>query len=94
MIYNLTKDGFDVQVKDGVYVFTSPNCFTCKDHVENFQKYLSNFYVLPTTEDIEFFESIGIKLVPTTRVYKNDKVVCSVEGMVFDKQFDEIRRFL
>ena len=93
-MFNLTKDGFEAQKKDGVYVFTSPNCFTCKDHVENFQKYLSDFYVLPTSEDIDFFESIGIKLTPTTRVYKNNNLVHSVEGMIFDKQFEELRKHL
>ncbi len=94
MIYKLTKDGFEAQRKDGVYVFSSPNCFTCRDHVENFQKYMSGFFVVDTSEDLEFYESIGIKIAPTTRVYKRDELKHTVEGMVFEKQFKELKEHI
>lgn len=93
-MFKLTKDGFEAQKKDGVYVFSSPGCFTCRDHVEKFQTYMNDFFVLDTSEDLEFYESIGIKIAPTTRVYKKNELKYSVEGMVFEKQFKELKEYI
>jgi hypothetical protein len=93
-MFRLTKDGFEKQKKDGVYIFESPGCFTCSHHIELFKKFMSGFFVVPTKEDPEYFESIDIKITPTTRIYKNDKIVWDKEGVLFDTQIQEMRKFL
>ena len=94
MIYNLTLDGFKSQRKEGIYVFHSPGCFTCEHHIEIFSKHFSNFYMISTMEDPEYFESIGIKLTPETRIYKNNDLIFRKDGVMFDTQLDEMRKYL
>ena len=55
---------------------------------------MSGFFVVDTSEDLEFYESIGIKIAPTTRVYKRDELKHTVEGMVFEKQFKELKEYI
>jgi hypothetical protein len=93
-MFHLTKDGFEAQVQDGVYVFESAGCNTCKDHIKQFQNFMKDFYIVPTKEDPGFFESIGIRITPTTRVYKSGKMLWNKEGVLFDTQLDEMRKYL
>lgn len=93
-MFKLTIDGFEAQKKDGVYIFSSPECKTCSDHITNFNKYMNDYFVLHTSEDPEYFEQLGIRLTPETRVYKKNELVWSKNGMLFDSQFDELRKFL
>ena len=50
--------------------------------------------MISTMEDPEYFESIGIKLTPETRIYKNDDLIFRKDGVMFDTQLDEMRKFL
>ena len=93
-MYRISKDGFEAQKKDGVYIFESPGCFTCEHHIEEFQKFMKDFFVISTKEDPEFFESIGIEITPTTRIYKKNSMVWEKSGMLFDTQIEEMRKFL
>ena len=95
MVYSLTLDGFQKQKRhDGIYVFYSPNCFTCEFHIEKFSKQFPTFYAISTSEDIEYFDSIGIKITPTTRIYKSGNLVWEKDGMLFDEQLEEMRKYL
>ena len=80
-MYKLTKDGFEAQ-KKMVCIFFLPLDVSLVESCEKFQTYMNDFFVLNTSEDLEFYESIGIKIAPTTRVYKKNELKYSVEGMV------------
>lgn len=94
MIYNLSLEGFQRQKKHGIYIFESPGCFTCSYHIEEFSKHFSEFYIISTLEDPAYFEFIEIGITPTTRIYKNDKLIWTKEGVLYDTQLDEMRKFL
>jgi len=40
----------------------------------------------------ELYEELNLNLTPTTILYKNGKEVWRCEGMMFDKQYEEMRR--
>jgi len=92
--FKITKDGFEAQNKNGVYVFHSPGCFTCEYHIENFKKFMNDFFIVSTMEDPDFFENDGIKITPTTRIYKNNQIVWEKSGALFDTQCEEMKGFL
>lgn len=87
-------EGFQTQVQDGIYIFESPGCFTCSHQVEEFSKHCSSFYVVPTSEDPAYFDSIGIEITPTTRIYKCGKIIWEMSGVLWDTQLEEMRNFL
>lgn len=94
-MHKLTKDGFESQKKpNGIYIFASLDCFTCTHHIDEFKKFSNSFYVVPTTEDPEYFINLGINITPTTRLYKNGEIVFEKSGMFFETQFNELRRVL
>ncbi len=94
MNFNLTLDGFKKQIKNGVYIFISPGCFTCEFHLEEFKKQMNGFYIISTMEDPAYFSDIGIEITPTTRIYKQDKLIWSKDGVLFDSQLEDMRKFL
>lgn len=94
-MYNLTKDGYEAQKKkNGIYIYHSPGCFTCEHHIENFQRFSKEFFLVPTMEDPEFFENDGIRITPTTRLYKNNEKLWEQEGMLFETQLQDLRKIL
>jgi hypothetical protein len=81
--------------KDGVFIFYSEGCWTCEYYIEEFQKEMENFYIVDTSEDYNFYiEECGIELTPTTIVYKDDRPVWRKQGMLFDTQLEEMRKYL
>lgn len=94
-MFNLTKDGYEAQrIKNGVYIYHSPGCFTCEHHIDNFKKFMNDFFVISTMEEPSFFESDGINITPTTRVYKNNEMVYEKIGALYDVQYEELRKYL
>jgi len=79
---------------DGIYIFYSPDCWTCEDHLESFEKNFSEFVLVNVESDRKFYESIGVSLVPNTRVYKDGYVIYEQSGMMFEKQMSELRKVL
>lgn len=83
-----------MQFHDDIYVFHSPGCWTCQDHLENFEKHFPDFVLVDVSFDYDYFESIGVTLTPVTRMYKNGEVVYECSGMMFDTQIEEMRKCL
>jgi thioredoxin-like negative regulator of GroEL len=80
--------------KNGVYVFHSFRCWTCRDHIEELKKHIGHFYTFDYDTDVDFCESLGILMTPTTVVYKNDIEICHFQGMLFETQIDKLLGFL
>ena len=83
-----------INYRNGIYVFHSPDCWTCQDHLENFEKSFKDFILINVESDRKFFENIGVTLVPHTRVYKDGEIIYEETGMLFDKQIEELKKVL
>lgn len=80
--------------KNGVFVFHSFRCFTCRDHIKNLKEHITHFYTMDYDDDVDYYESIGITITPTTVVYKDDVVVHSQIGMLFQTQINKLLGYL
>lgn len=74
-----------------VVVYFSNKCHTCFDHMKEMSKRLS-FEKIDVDEKPELYEELNLNITPTTILYKNGKEVWRCEGMMFDKQYEEMRR--
>lgn len=90
---NINKEQFENLKKNGIFVFHSFSCWTCSHHIAEFSK-MFEFDSVEVDSDIDYYESIGITITPTTRVYKNNEVVWEMTGMLFDSQIDKMRKLL
>lgn len=88
----ITSKEFIDNKKDGVYVFHSSGCFTCEEHIKNMIDEFNHFFLIETSDDIEYFESINIVLTPCTILYKNDKEIWRKQGAFYNKQINELRK--
>lgn len=88
-----TTQKFKTEIKNGVYVFHSPGCFTCEEHIKNMEEYITHFNLIEV-DDIDFYESIGIKLTPCTIVFKKDVELFRKQGAFFNKQINELREYI
>jgi thioredoxin-like negative regulator of GroEL len=50
------------------------------------------FEKIDVDEKPELYEELNLNITPTTILYKNGKEVWRCEGMMFDKQYEEMRR--
>ena len=90
----LTNSEFINMKKDGVFVFHSFRCWTCKDHIKELQDKISYFYTIDYDADVDLYETYGIKMTPTTVVYKNDVKVYQQVGMLFETQINQLLEHL
>lgn len=74
-----------------VIVYFSNKCHTCFDHMKEMGRRLS-FEKIDVDLNQELYEELNLNLTPTTILYKNGKEVWRCEGMMFDKQYEEMRR--
>lgn len=88
---NISKEEFETMEKNGVFVFHSSHCFTCEEHIKTMSEKVVYFYLIETGEDVDYFESIGIRLTPHTRLYKNNEVVWKDQGAFYNLQIENLR---
>lgn len=93
-IHPLNRDEFVSIKKNGIFVFHSSSCYTCKDHIQNLKAHVNYFYTIEYEEDVDFYIGIGIESTPSTIVYKDNKIVYKKNGMMFDTQINEMVKTL
>jgi len=76
-----------------IVVFYSNKCHTCQDHIKELDKKWKSEKIC--VDDFpELYEEYHLNVTPTTIVKKLDFEIWRCEGMMFDKQYEEMRRFL
>lgn len=94
-MHKLTLDEYSAQkIKNGVYIYYSPGCFTCEHHINNFKKFMNDFFVIDTMENPEYFENDDVKITPLTRIFKNNKNVYEKVGALYESQLQEMKGYL
>lgn len=74
-----------------VVVYFSKKCHTCFDHLKEIERRMK-IEKIDVDENQELYEELNLNLTPTTILYKNGKEVWRCEGMMFDKQYEEMRK--
>ena len=90
----VSVEQFKEMKKNGVFVFHSLHCFTCEEHIQTMIREVKDFFLIDTGEDIDYIESLGIRLTPHTRYYKNDKVLWSKQGALYNLQIKELKNIM
>jgi len=77
-------------MNNNIVVYFSNKCHTCFVHMNNMSKTFT-FDRIDLDKNTELYEQLNINITPTTIKYKNGKEVFRCEGMMFDKQYEELR---
>lgn len=91
---HVSSHSFKQMIKNGVFVFHSSGCFTCEEHIKTMEEQILHYYLIETSDDVDYFESIGINLTPCTVVYKNNEELWRKQGAFFTLQLDELRKYI
>lgn len=67
---------------DGVYIFESDSCGSCGRYNSTLKSVKSKkkIFIIDCTEDFSYYISLGIDVMPETRVYESGKSILSVKG--------------
>ena len=74
-----------------VVVYYSNKCHTCSDHMKEMKKRIS-FEQVDVDLKPELYEELNLNITPTTILLENGKEIWRCEGMMFDKQYEEMRK--
>ena len=94
---NTFKDLFHSIKLNGLYIFIIDDCIVCDQYIEKIKKnkYFTNFNLVNCLEDIVFYmEDVGLDDIPYTIVYNNNTRLYECGGILFDKQVNELRKYI
>lgn len=85
----INSDEFHHMEKTGNFVFTSNDCFLCREYMRELKKNnvdTSSWYLVNVSDDIEFYSWHYLASMPVTRVYKENVIMHEQGGVLYRKQ--------